>query len=197
MGLRTGGRRAKGLKNRVKSSKIELRFREVRSEGCTSCTPVQQALIYPVSQTWQFCFGRTAFLLLFFLLNWEARRPERQAGPCASPVPPTTKNPQTKWPGDHGGAFSTAGAIYRVKRIDFTHLRVIARFCDFIPHLFQHPAGGFGIKSRKIPGDIVQVLHGKGQIFDFIRHTVYGASPIHFRGLPTACWGQPPAVLPW
>ena len=108
MGLRTGGRRAKSLKNRVKSSKIELRFREVRSEGCTSCTPVQQALIYPVSQTWQFCFGRTAFLLLFFLLNWEARRPERQAGPCASPVPPTTKNPQTEWPGDHGGAFSTA-----------------------------------------------------------------------------------------
>ena len=88
-------------------------------------------------------------------------------------------------------------AIYRVKRIDFTHLRVIAQFCDFIPHLFQHPAGGFGIKSRKIPGDIVQVLHGKGQIFDFIRHTVHGASPIHFRGLSTACWGQPPAVLPW
>ena len=132
-----------------------------------------------------------------FLLNWEARRPERQAGPCASPVPPTTKNPQTKWPGDHGGALSTALAIYRGKRIDFTHLRVIAQFCDFIPHLFQHPAGGFGIKSRKIPGDIVQVLHGKGQIFDFIRHTVHGASPIHFRGLPTACWGQPPAVLPW
>ena len=34
------------MKNRVKSSKIELRFREVRSEGCTSCTPVLQALIY-------------------------------------------------------------------------------------------------------------------------------------------------------
>ena len=48
MGLRTGGRRAKSLKNRVISSKIELRFREVRSEGCTSCTPVQQALILPV-----------------------------------------------------------------------------------------------------------------------------------------------------
>ena len=48
MGLRTGGRRAKSLKNRVKSSKIELRFREVRPEGCTSCTPVQQALILPV-----------------------------------------------------------------------------------------------------------------------------------------------------
>ena len=46
MGLRTGGRRAKSLKNRVKSSKIELRFREVRSEGCTSCSPVLQALIY-------------------------------------------------------------------------------------------------------------------------------------------------------
>ena len=48
MGLRTGGRRAKSLKNRVKSSKIELRFREIRSEGCTSCTPVQQALILPI-----------------------------------------------------------------------------------------------------------------------------------------------------
>ena len=46
MGLRTGGRRAKSLKNRVKSSKIELRFREIRSEGCTSCSPVLQALIY-------------------------------------------------------------------------------------------------------------------------------------------------------
>ena len=46
VGLRTGGRRAKCLKNRVKSSKIELRFREVRSEGCTSCTSVLQALIY-------------------------------------------------------------------------------------------------------------------------------------------------------
>ena len=45
MGLRTGGRRAKSLKNRVKSSKIELRFREIRSEGCTSCSPVLQALI--------------------------------------------------------------------------------------------------------------------------------------------------------
>ena len=33
------------MKNRVKSSKIELRFREVRSEGCTSCSPVLQALI--------------------------------------------------------------------------------------------------------------------------------------------------------
>ena len=35
------------MKNRVISSKIELRFREVRSEGCTSCSPVQQALILP------------------------------------------------------------------------------------------------------------------------------------------------------
>ena len=34
------------MKNRVKSSKIELRFREIRSEGCTSCSPVLQALIY-------------------------------------------------------------------------------------------------------------------------------------------------------
>jgi hypothetical protein len=33
------------LKNRVKSSKIELRFREVRPQGCTLRTSVQQALI--------------------------------------------------------------------------------------------------------------------------------------------------------
>nr|WP_302648921.1 hypothetical protein [uncultured Dysosmobacter sp.] len=46
MGLRTGGRRAKSLKNRVKSSKIELRFREIRSEGCPSRASVQQALIF-------------------------------------------------------------------------------------------------------------------------------------------------------
>ena len=45
MGLRTGGRRAKSLKNRVKSSKIELRFREVRSEGRPPGSSVQQALI--------------------------------------------------------------------------------------------------------------------------------------------------------
>lgn len=151
--------------------------------------------------------GLAASFLVDIPTRWEPRTNQSPTGAliafaalgtcCSRPVPPTTKNPQTKWPGDHGGALSTALAIYRVKRIDFTHLRVIAQFCDFIPHLFQHPAGGFGIKSRKIPGDIVQVLHGKGQIFDFIRHTVHGASPIHFRGLPTACWGQPPAVLPW
>ena len=46
MGLRTGGRRAKSLKNRVKSSKIELRFREVRSQGSSSRASVQQALIF-------------------------------------------------------------------------------------------------------------------------------------------------------
>ena len=45
MGLRTGGRRAKGLKNRVKSSKIELRFREIRSQSSSSRTTVQQTLI--------------------------------------------------------------------------------------------------------------------------------------------------------
>ena len=45
MGLRTGGRRAKSLKNRVKSSKIEIRFRKVRSEGCSSRTSVQQEII--------------------------------------------------------------------------------------------------------------------------------------------------------
>ena len=43
---------------------------------------------------------------------WE---PQPVGLPCSSPVPPTTKNPQTEWPGDHGGAFSTAVAIYRVK----------------------------------------------------------------------------------
>ena len=45
------------------------RMKEVRSEGCSSRTSVQQALIYPVLQTWQFCFGRTAFLLPAFPLN--------------------------------------------------------------------------------------------------------------------------------
>ena len=60
---------------------------------------------------------------------------------------------------------------------------------------------------RKIPRTTENTvnLHGSGalvnlikyKIFDFIRHTVHGASPIHFRGLPTACWSQPPAVLPW
>ena len=45
MGLRTGGRRAKSLKNRVKSSKIELRFREIRPQSRSSRSPVQQALI--------------------------------------------------------------------------------------------------------------------------------------------------------
>ena len=108
VGLPMGLLREESPKNRMNTGLFGSRSGGVRSEGCTSCTPVQQALIYPVSQTWQFCFGRTAFLLLFFLLNWEARRPERQAGPCASPVPSTTKNPQTEWPGDHGGALSTA-----------------------------------------------------------------------------------------
>ena len=91
VGLPMGLLREESPKNRMNTGLFGSRSGEIRSEGCTSCTPVQQALIYPVSQTWQFCFGRTAFLLLFFLLNWEARRPERQAGPCASPVPPTTK----------------------------------------------------------------------------------------------------------
>jgi len=34
------------LKNRVKSSEIELRFREVRPQGCSSRTPVLQALSF-------------------------------------------------------------------------------------------------------------------------------------------------------
>ena len=66
MGLRTGGRRAKSLKNRVKSSKIELRFREIRSEGCSSRTSVQQALIYPQTVRLQPCFGRVVFVIAVF-----------------------------------------------------------------------------------------------------------------------------------
>ena len=65
MGLRTGGRRAKSLKNRVKSSKIELRFREVRSEGCTSCSPVLQALILSQYALLRLCFGRAVFCCPF------------------------------------------------------------------------------------------------------------------------------------
>ena len=45
MGLRTGGRRAKSLKNRVESSKIELQFREVRLEGSSPRTAVLQEII--------------------------------------------------------------------------------------------------------------------------------------------------------
>ena len=80
MGLRTGGRRAKGLKNRVISSKIELRFREVRSEGCTSCSPVQQALILPY---YGFYGSASAEPFLFsrsFPADWGARL--RISGGC-------------------------------------------------------------------------------------------------------------------
>ena len=82
------------MKNRVQSSKIELRFREVRSEGCTSCTPVLQALI---------CFRciftallrQSRFLLPAFPENWGARlrisggcpargEPEALINPCSS-----------------------------------------------------------------------------------------------------------------
>ena len=94
MGLRTGGRRAKSLKNRVKSSKIELRFREVRSEGCTSCTPVLQALIIFQYALLRLCFGRAVFVAPF-PENWGARlrisggcpargEPEALINPCSS-----------------------------------------------------------------------------------------------------------------
>ena len=53
------------MKNRVKSSKIELRFREVRSEGCTSCTPVLQALIIFQYALLRLCFGRAVFCCPF------------------------------------------------------------------------------------------------------------------------------------
>ena len=45
MGLRTGGRRAKSLKNCVESSKIELQFREVRLEGSSPRAAVLQEII--------------------------------------------------------------------------------------------------------------------------------------------------------
>ena len=69
MGLRTGGRRAKSLKNRVKSSKIELRFREVRSEGCTSCSPVLQALIIS-----QYAFYGSASAEPFFVARFSGEQ---------------------------------------------------------------------------------------------------------------------------
>lgn len=76
--------------------------------------------------------------------------------------------------------------VSRVEAVDLAHFRGIAQFCDLLPQLFQYAASCFRVKARQISGDIVQVLYSKGQIFDFIRHTVHGASPIHFRGLPTA-----------
>ena len=79
MGLRTGGRRAKSLKNRVKSSKIELRFREIRPEGCTSCTPVLQALIY-FRCIFTALLRQSRFLLPAFPENWGARL--RISGGC-------------------------------------------------------------------------------------------------------------------
>ena len=66
VGLPMGLLREESPKNRMNTGLFGSRSGEVRSEGCTSCTPVQQALIYPVSQTWQFCFGRTAFFVALF-----------------------------------------------------------------------------------------------------------------------------------
>ena len=76
MGLRTGGRRAKSLKNRVKSSKIELRFREVRSEGRPSRAAVQQALTNQKNTTQKaqnlgkFRFSEV-FLYIFTLIDFD------------------------------------------------------------------------------------------------------------------------------
>ena len=74
MGLRTGGRRAKGLKNRVKSSKIELRFREIRSQSSSSRSAVQQAIIQPniekEQQTPKIQYFRGFFLCFGFIKNW-------------------------------------------------------------------------------------------------------------------------------
>ena len=94
MGLRTGGRRAKCLKNRVKSSKIELRFREVRSEGCTSCSPVLQALIIFQMQLYGSASAEP-FFVAPFPENWGVRlrisggcpargEPEALINPCSS-----------------------------------------------------------------------------------------------------------------
>ena len=87
--------------------------------------------------------------------------------------------------------------ISRVKAVDLAHFRGFAQFCDLLPQFFQYTAGCFRIKTGQIPGNLVQVLHSKGQISNFIRHTACPASPIRFRGPPIACRGQPPAVLPW
>ena len=67
------------MKNRVKSSKIELRFREVRSEGCTSCTPVQQALIIFQMQLYGSASAEP-FFVAPFPENWGARL--RISGGC-------------------------------------------------------------------------------------------------------------------
>ena len=67
------------MKNRVKSSKIELRFREVRSEGCTSCTSVLQALIY-FRCIFTALLRQSRFLLPAFPENWGARL--RISGGC-------------------------------------------------------------------------------------------------------------------
>ena len=62
---------------------------------------------------------KTAVIPIDIPRRWEPRTNQSPTGAliafaalgtcCSRPVPPTTKNPQTKWPGDHGGAFSTAG----------------------------------------------------------------------------------------
>ena len=64
MGLRTGGRRAKSLKNRVKSSKIELRFREIRSQSRSSCFPVLKEITSYLTEQIQKPRFFGAFLLL-------------------------------------------------------------------------------------------------------------------------------------
>ena len=63
--------------------------------------------------------GLAASFLVDIPTRWEPRTNQSPTGAliafaalgtcCSRPVPPTTKNPQTKWPGDHGGALSTAG----------------------------------------------------------------------------------------
>ena len=84
-------------KNRSIKPKIRWKAKKYPDvwQGQHRALEVQQALIYPTLHTWQFCFGRTAFLLPFSLLNWGARlrisggcpargEPEALIDPCSS-----------------------------------------------------------------------------------------------------------------
>ena len=70
MGLRTGGRRAKSLKNRVQSSKIELRFREVRSQSRTSCASVFKEIICFILSNCKTSKGIRSLRMPFFIANY-------------------------------------------------------------------------------------------------------------------------------
>ena len=120
MGLRTGGRRAKSLKNRVKSSKIELRFREVRSEGCSSRTSVQQALIYRKDMLSNGSASAEPFLFICSktLLNCGARHPASAAqlsAPQFSKCNGDDRSQRLKQGGAVGAAASKTRAPLKVR----------------------------------------------------------------------------------